>query len=438
MNFINFNCCKYNYFSLLIFAFLLSLSVTGQTTFSPVVEISLSSSEQNTLSDISVSITQEADESDISSCIIVSDGGSFVFSSLSIGDAVGGGSGFVAGGSVSGDFTLYVSELSSSQATLQVVDNSNNDVIGSVIIENISQGVSILTNSPSDGNSITAGNTQDITLSNIFTTPQSSSLTVSTTLIPELDFPTDVQTFNFVLNASPTFSPVVEISLSSSEQNTLSDISIKIIQEADESDISSCIIVSDGGSFVFSSLSVGDVVGGGSGFVAGGSVSGDFTLYVSELSSSQATLQVVDNSNNDVIGSVIIENISQGVSILTNSPSDGNSITAGNTQDITLSNIFTTPQSSSLTVSTTLIPELDFPTDIQTFNFDLSFVEDCLQPGDANCDNIVNLADLSLVINNWLTETLVGQNGDVIGSEDGFVNLSDLSLIINNWLQSIE
>ena len=85
-----------------------------------MVEISLSSSEQNTLSDISVSITQEADESDISSCIIVSDGGSFVFSSLSIGDAVGG-VGFVAGGSVSGDFTLYVSELSSSQTTLQVV-----------------------------------------------------------------------------------------------------------------------------------------------------------------------------------------------------------------------------------------------------------------------------------------------------------------------------
>ena len=62
----------------------------------------------------------------------------------------------------------------------------------------------------------------------------------------------------------------------------------------------------------------------------------------------------------------------------------------------------------------------------------------CIQPGDANCDNIVNLADLSLVINNWLTSVSVGQNGDVIGSEDGFVNLTDLSLIINNWLQSSE
>ena len=74
-------------------------------------------------------------------------------------------------------------------------------------------------------------------------------------------------------------------------------------------------------------------------------------------------------------------------------------------------------------------------TSIATLNLTIE-TSSCNQPGDANCDNIVNLADLALVINNWLTATDVGQNGDVVGSNDGFVNLSDLSLVINNWLQS--
>ena len=74
---------------------------------------------------------------------------------------------------------------------------------------------------------------------------------------------------------------------------------------------------------------------------------------------------------------------------------------------------------------------------VSTLNLTIE-VPTCIQPGDANCDNIVNLADLSLVINNWLTSVPAGQSGDVIGSEDGFVNLEDLSLIINNWLQSAE
>ena len=74
---------------------------------------------------------------------------------------------------------------------------------------------------------------------------------------------------------------------------------------------------------------------------------------------------------------------------------------------------------------------------VSTLNLTIE-VPTCIQPGDANCDNIVNLADLSLVINNWLTSVPTGQSGDVIGSEDGFVNLEDLSLIINNWLQTAE
>ena len=64
------------------------------------------------------------------------------------------------------------------------------------------------------------------------------------------------------------------------------------------------------------------------------------------------------------------------------------------------------------------------------------FTPTCPQLGDANCDGIVNLSDLTLVLNHWLQSTAVGTDGDVIGSEDGFVNLDDLTLVLNNWLQS--
>tara|TARA_B100001989_G_C24415249_1_gene401141 strand:- start:283 stop:849 length:567 start_codon:yes stop_codon:yes gene_type:complete len=56
----------------------------------------------------------------------------------------------------------------------------------------------------------------------------------------------------------------------------------------------------------------------------------------------------------------------------------------------------------------------------------------CILNGDVNCDGIVNLIDLSIIINNWLV-----QSNDIEGdtNQDGVVNLFDLSAVINNWLQ---
>ena len=59
----------------------------------------------------------------------------------------------------------------------------------------------------------------------------------------------------------------------------------------------------------------------------------------------------------------------------------------------------------------------------------------CTQPGDANCDGIVNLEDLTMVVNHWLQSNTIGTNGDVVGSMDGIVNLEDLTMVINHWLQ---
>jgi uncharacterized protein YuzB (UPF0349 family)/predicted RecA/RadA family phage recombinase len=415
----------------ILFAFLFSSSsVFSQTDFSPTVGINLSSFDQGSLSDISFTITQDADQSDISSSIIVSNGGSFAISSLSVGDNVGFGTGFVGGGSASGSFTLFVDDiLSSSQASLEVVDDSNNDILGSFTIQNVAGGVQILSTAPADGNTTTAGNTQEVTLSGIFTTPDVSSLTISSTLNAEMDFPADIQSFGFDLEPSVSFSPIVEISLSNLVQGSLSDISFTITQDADQSDISSSIIVSNGGSFAISSLSVGDNVGFGTGFVGGGSASGSFTLFVDDiLSSSQASLEVVDDSNNDILGSFTIQNVAGGVQILSTAPADGNTTTAGNTQEVTLSGIFTTPDVSSLTISSTLNAEMDFPADIQSFGFDLEPSVSFSPIVEISLSNLVqgSLSDISFTITQDADQSDISSS--IIVSNGGSFAISSLSV----------
>ncbi|MAZ54503.1 MAG: hypothetical protein CMP55_01690, partial [Flavobacteriales bacterium] len=375
----------YNKLSLLIFTLFsftfFSNNIYSQSDFSPVVDVSLSNLTPGSLSDLSFTISQDANESDMSSSIVVSNGGSFSISSLSVGDLVGFGSGFVAGGTSSGNFSLYVSNIvSSSQATLLVIEDSNSSMLGSFTIKNAAGGIQILSTAPNDGNSITAGNSQQVTLSNIFNTPNSSSLTISTTIYSEMNFPAVVQSFSFNLQPPASFSPFVVVSLSNLVQSSLSDLSFTISQDANESDMSSSVVVSNGGSFVISSLNIGDNVGFGSGFVGGGSSSGAFNLIVSEISSSsEATLNVID-LNNDTLGSFNIQNTISGIQILSTAPSDGNEVTAGNSQEVTLSNIFLTPNSSSLTITTTINAEMDFPSDIQIFNFNLEI----------NCNDVLN------------------------------------------------
>ena len=347
---------------------------------------------------------------------------------MSIGDVVGFGTGFVAGGSVSGAFTLYVSDISSSQATLQVVDDSNSDILGSFTIQNNSVGIQILSTAPADGNTITAGNSQEVTLSNIFNTPDVSTVIISSTLNAEMDFPADIQSFTFDLESTTTFSPTVSISLSNLAQGSLSDISFTVSQDPDESDISSSIIVSDGGSFALSSLSIGDVVGFGTGFVAGGSVSGAFTLYVSDISSSQATLQVVDDSNSDILGSFTIQNNSVGIQILSTAPADGNTITAGNSQEVTLSNIFITPDVSTVIISSTLNAEMDFSADIQSFTFDLESTTTFSPTVSISLSNLAqgSLSDINFTISQDSDESDISSS--IIVSDGGSFALSSLSI----------
>ena len=230
------------------------------------------------------------------------------------------------------------------------------------------------------------------------------------------------------------FTPAVSISLSTTECGDTADITFITSQDANEPDIATSVFTSDGGAFDFSGLSINDVIGSSSGWAGGGYLNATMTLMVDAiLTSDKISVKVVHDSTGVQIGDFTIENSGGGILINATSPGDNNNITNGNSQTILLNGLFVNPAPSVITFTSTLNSELG-DQDIQ--NASVTIACTCPQLGDANCDNVVNLTDLTLVINNWLQSTTVGTNGDVIGSEDGLVNLDDLTLVINNWLQS--
>ena len=232
------------------------------------------------------------------------------------------------------------------------------------------------------------------------------------------------------------FTPTISIALSTTECGDMADITFITSQDANEPDIASSVFTSDGGTFDFSGLTINDEIGSSSGWAGGGSLNGNMTLMVASIGSSdEISVKVVTSSSGVQIGSFTIANHGAGILIDATSPDDGNNITNGNSQTIVLNGLFVNPAAGALTFTSTIDSEIG-DQDIQNASVAITCSPTCPQIGDANCDNIVNLADLTLVINHWLQSTAVGTNGDVIGSEDGFVNLSDLTLIINNWLQS--
>jgi len=52
-------------------------------------------------------------------------------------------------------------------------------------------------------------------------------------------------------------------------------------------------------------------------------------------------------------------------------------------------------------------------------------------PGDANCDGLVNVQDLSILATNWMTQPAAWDDGDFNG--DTLVNVQDLSILATNW-----
>jgi hypothetical protein len=233
------------------------------------------------------------------------------------------------------------------------------------------------------------------------------------------------------------FTPAASISLSTNECNMSADITFITSQDANEPDIASSVFTSDGGAFDFSGLTINDDIGSSVITFTNGSILTTTLMVESIITLDKISVKVVDNGTGVVGGTFTIENSGGGILVDATSPGDNNNITNGNTQTILLNGLFVTPNPSTITFTSTIDSELG-DQDIQNTSATIACPPTCPQLGDGNCDGIVDLDDLSLVLVHWLQSTTVGDNGDVVGSMDGFVDLDDLSLVLVNWLQSTQ
>lgn len=431
--------------------------------FSPEISINITQPSLNQLVDINFTVDQDANEPDILTNLIASDAGEFVISSLSVNQHVGFGNVIFGGGSNSASFDLLVDFIvSSDQVSLKAIAQDD-EILGTFTIKNTLPGIEILSIAPSDGNNVTGGNSQSVTLTNIFQSSSSvefTSTTTSETYVQVLST-TFVEFNNYdcseivdglayiddcgncvggTTGQEPCveFNPVADIILSSNQCNEVIDLTFNINQSANQPDVSNSLLTSNDGTFNFNGIEIGQEVGSASLSAAGGEVSFETILVVNSIDIDEIIIGAVNVENGDNLGSCVVSNLQTGVSIIVNiNYPDGNNVTAGNNSTINLNGLFNVPQASSVSFYATVNSELG---DTYNETFELPVDCDgqlCTLLGDANCDNIVNLADLTLVLNNWLQSTETGTNGDVIGSHDGFVNLEDLTLVLNNWLVSI-
>ena len=168
-----------------------------------------------------------------------------------------------------------------------------------------------------------------------------------------------------------SFSPTVLVSLSNTDCDSLSDLTISVSQDPNEPDMLSSLFASSTGSFDISNMLVGDIIGSAVMSVNGGANTFNTDLIVATIvSSSEVVIQSQDVNTGLVLGSFTIENTNPGVSISTQSIADGNNVTGGNSQTVIFSNIFVNPGAGSLVFNTTIDSELGHQ-DVQSFPFSI-------------------------------------------------------------------
>ena len=155
--------------------------------FSPTVLISLSTLECDSLSDITFTISQDANEPDMSSVVFSSDAGSFDFSGLSTNDVIGSSVIMAGGGYLNATTTLLVDFImTSDKISIKAVDDATGQIYNSFTIENSGDSIIVIASSLPDNNNVTSGNNQIILLEGLFVNPISTLLTFTSTIHSEL------------------------------------------------------------------------------------------------------------------------------------------------------------------------------------------------------------------------------------------------------------
>ena len=149
-----------------------SVSTSFNLSFSPLVLVSLSNLDCDSLADLTIEVSQDSGEIDMSTGIFQSTAGAFDIVSMSVGDTIGTATLMAQGGLINVNTYLMVSSVVS---TNQAIICANDSVLGCVgsftINNNPGSGIYILTNTVPDGNNYTLGNMSSANFVNCFINP---------------------------------------------------------------------------------------------------------------------------------------------------------------------------------------------------------------------------------------------------------------------------
>jgi hypothetical protein len=170
------------------------------TDFSPIVTVSISNNWCDSLTDLSITVTQDSGEVDMSTALFQSNAGSFDIASMSVGDTIGTSMMMAGGGLINLNSYLRVqSIISLNTAVIESIDTIIGNLGSFTISNQLGGGINIISNTIPDGNNYTSGNMSSVFFDNVFINP-CIPLVFTATINSELG---DVQitTFNFAITA---------------------------------------------------------------------------------------------------------------------------------------------------------------------------------------------------------------------------------------------
>ncbi|HCV50391.1 MAG TPA: hypothetical protein DGP89_03520, partial [Saprospirales bacterium] len=200
------------------------------------------------------------------------------------------------------------------------------------------------------------------------------------------------------------FSPIVNLTLGNLMGGETSSLTYSMSQDNGESEIYSSSVVSDGGSFNLSGLSVNDNIGSGTLFLElyAGDYSLESDLIVSNINNDFYTVfNYVTASNSpdfgvgDIAGGFVISNTETGINIYTEIPGDEDFISEAYNMSLTFDDIFINPAQGSFTFTSTLTTELG-DIDVQEFAFDVIVINGCMDPTSLTYNANANISDPSM------------------------------------------
>ena len=163
-----------------------SVSVSYSTNFSPTINVTLSNTFCDSLTDFTIEVGQDSGEVDMSTGLFQSNAGSFDIASMNVGDTIGTAVMMANGGLLNFNTFLIVSAIISVNQAVISSCTQVNGCIGSFTISNtIGGGIDIISQTVPDGNNYTNGNFSTATFYNVFVNP-CVPLTFTSTINSEL------------------------------------------------------------------------------------------------------------------------------------------------------------------------------------------------------------------------------------------------------------